>query len=90
MDITTAIAHRQPSSFELRFQSLFHSGRALIFPCDEHGSVFMDTLSEKARENYLFATRRRRPRVRESGRARLQVGSSPIGEPFPDHFAQLS
>ena len=41
--------------FLLRFQSLFHSGRALVFPCDAAGSVLMDNLSEKARENYLFA-----------------------------------
>ena len=53
--ITATLSTRRPSKFELRFQSLFHSGRALIFPCDEHGSVFMDTLSERARENYLFA-----------------------------------
>ncbi len=46
---------RQPSRFELRFQSLFHSGKALIFPCDENGSVFLDLLSDKARANYLFA-----------------------------------
>ncbi|MDY0748246.1 hypothetical protein SNE35_27360 [Paucibacter sp. R3-3] len=56
MDTTTASASkRPPSKFELRFQSLFHSGKALIFPCDEHGSVFLDMLSERARENYLFA-----------------------------------
>jgi len=41
--------------FLLRFQSLFHSGRALVFPCDAQGCVFLDALSEKARENYLFA-----------------------------------
>ena len=55
MDMTVTFPTRQPSKFELRFQSLFHSGRALIFPCDEHGSVFLDSLSERARENYLFA-----------------------------------
>ena len=41
--------------FLLRFQSLFHTGRALVFPCDAQGRVFLDALSEKARENYLFA-----------------------------------
>jgi len=56
MDTTIASASKRAASkFELRFQSLFHSGRALIFPCDEHGSVFLDLLSERARENYLFA-----------------------------------
>ncbi len=41
--------------FLLRFQSLFHSGRALVFPCDAQGRVTLDALSEKARKNYLFA-----------------------------------
>lgn len=41
--------------FELRFQSLFHSGKALAFPCDARGDVLMDVLSARALENYLFA-----------------------------------
>jgi hypothetical protein len=41
--------------YELRFESLFQSGRALAFPCDAQGSVRMDALSERARHNYLFA-----------------------------------
>ncbi|MBN8488341.1 MAG: hypothetical protein J0M20_11540 [Burkholderiales bacterium] len=41
--------------FELRFQSLFHQGRAMAFPCDAHGHVDLDALSERARENYLYA-----------------------------------
>ena len=43
------------ASFEIRFQSLFKEGRALCFPCDEHGHVAMDSLSDRARENYLYA-----------------------------------
>jgi hypothetical protein len=43
------------NQFELRFQSLFHSGKALSFPCDSRGDVFLDSLSAKALENYLFA-----------------------------------
>jgi hypothetical protein len=43
------------ASFEIRFQSLFNEGRALCFPCDEQGHVAMDLLSERARENYLYA-----------------------------------
>jgi hypothetical protein len=39
----------------LRFQSLFQQGRALVFPCDENGQVCLDALSDKARENYLYA-----------------------------------
>ena len=41
--------------FEISFQSLFHAGRALCFPCDEQGQVTMDSLSERARDNYLYA-----------------------------------
>ena len=41
--------------FEIRFSSLFHEGRALAFPCDANGHVDMDTMSERARNNYLFA-----------------------------------
>lgn len=43
------------AAYELRFESLFHSGRALTFPCDERGQVHLDSLSEKARDNYLYA-----------------------------------
>lgn len=43
------------SNYEIRFQSLFHEGRALCFPCDENGQVAMDSLSERARDNYLYA-----------------------------------
>lgn len=41
--------------YEIRFQSLFNEGRALTFPCDAEGHVAMDALSEKARNNYLYA-----------------------------------
>jgi hypothetical protein len=43
------------SAYEIRFQSLFHEGRALCFPCDEQGQVAMDGLSERARDNYFYA-----------------------------------
>ena len=45
----------QPGPYLLRFQSLFQQGRALVFPCDEHGHVCLDALSDKARQNYLYA-----------------------------------
>ena len=41
--------------FELRFQSLFDSGRGYAFPCDPTGQVDLDGLSEQARNNYLYA-----------------------------------
>jgi hypothetical protein len=44
-----------PAPFEVRFNSLFSPGRALAFPCDASGRVDLDALSERARNNYLFA-----------------------------------
>lgn len=48
-----SVLHRP--SFFIRFANLFDEGRALAFPCDDHGSVDLDALSEPARHNYLFA-----------------------------------
>lgn len=43
------------AAYELYFPSLSMSCHALSFPCDESGNVQLDTLSERARNNYLFA-----------------------------------
>ena len=43
------------TEYELRFKSLFDEGRAYAFPCDAAGHVDMDSLSDRARENYLYA-----------------------------------
>ncbi len=43
------------TQFELRFQSLFDRGRGYAFPCDQVGQVDLDQLSERARNNYLYA-----------------------------------
>ena len=43
------------TTHQIRFQSLHHEGRALAFPCDAHGRVELDGLSDRARNNYLFA-----------------------------------
>jgi hypothetical protein len=43
------------TQFELRFQSLFNSGRGYSFPCDLKGFVDLDQLSDGARNNYLYA-----------------------------------
>jgi hypothetical protein len=51
-------AHSQiasAGSYEIRFQSLFNEGRALSFPCDSEGHVVLDSLSDRARDNYLYA-----------------------------------
>ncbi len=41
--------------YELLFRSLYHTGRALAFPCDSDGKVLLDKLSDKVRQNYLDA-----------------------------------
>ncbi len=43
------------TTYELRFESLFLPGRALAFPCDACGRVELDRLTERARDNYLYA-----------------------------------
>jgi hypothetical protein len=54
--MNTSADHLHPAaSFELRFQSLFNEGRGLAFPCDDRGRVDIDRLTERARDNYLFA-----------------------------------
>ena len=50
-----SIVNFSAAGFELRFQSLFDQGRALVFPCDREGYVDLDAVSERARCNYLFA-----------------------------------
>ena len=41
--------------YELCFGSLHVNGRGYAFPCDEAGHVDMNRLSERGRNNYLFA-----------------------------------
>jgi hypothetical protein len=41
--------------YELRFESLFHTGRGYAFPCDAAGHVDLDGLSQRARLNYFYA-----------------------------------
>ena len=41
--------------FQLSFRSLFNSGRGFAFPCDAMGHVDMERMTDKARNNYLFA-----------------------------------
>lgn len=51
-----SFSHDLPDSgYEIRFQSLFKPGRALTFPCDAQGRVQLDALSDRARDNYLYA-----------------------------------
>ncbi len=43
------------AEYEVRFESLFDPGKGFTFPCDEHGVVDLDALSERARNNYFYA-----------------------------------
>ncbi|HEU5297548.1 MAG TPA: hypothetical protein VFU71_22415 [Burkholderiaceae bacterium] len=42
-------------TFEMLFESLFHAGRSLVFPCDCAGHVDLDCFSDRTRANYLYA-----------------------------------
>lgn len=42
-------------TYELRFYSLFHPGRAVAVPCDASGQVSLDDLSERLKNAYLGA-----------------------------------
>jgi len=41
--------------FALCYDSLHQQGRGLCFPCDAHGMIDIDTLPERARNNYYLA-----------------------------------
>ena len=43
------------ATHQLRYESLFHPGRGMAFPCDAQGRVEIDALSEPARRNYFYA-----------------------------------
>lgn len=51
----SALISPSAGSFEVRFESLFDGGRALVFPCDAAGHVDLDALPPRARSNYLYA-----------------------------------
>jgi hypothetical protein len=46
---------RHDPSYQLCFSALGAGGRSLAFPCDARGQVDIDSLSEAARNDYLFA-----------------------------------
>lgn len=50
-----SITEHSSRGFELRFQSLFRGGHALTFPCDPEGRVDLNAVSNRARNDYLFA-----------------------------------
>ncbi|MDP3820051.1 MAG: hypothetical protein Q8R33_01120 [Burkholderiales bacterium] len=53
--MNASITSLPDSGFEIRFQSLFKPGRALSFPCNALGQVQLDSLSDRARDNYFYA-----------------------------------
>ncbi|HSW06918.1 hypothetical protein [Aquabacterium sp.] len=44
-----------PVLFEVRFTEFHRAGRGYCFPCDGEGHVDMNALSDRARNNYLYA-----------------------------------
>lgn len=54
MTSTTASMHIE-CVHELRFRSLRQQGAAMVFPCDATGKVDLNALSDRARNDYLFA-----------------------------------
>jgi len=41
--------------YELRFESLFNARPGFVFPCDADGTVPIDQLCDRRRDNYLYA-----------------------------------
>jgi hypothetical protein len=41
--------------FEVRYVPLHRSGPVLVFPCDAHGRVPLDSLAQNVRNDYFFA-----------------------------------
>ena len=54
-DATHHAAAPAGPGFELCFHSLLATESGLSFPCDAAGRVDMDALSDKARDDYLYA-----------------------------------
>lgn len=48
------MADARTPALVLSFQSI-HSTKRLEFPCDDKGIVLLDTLTERARNNYFYA-----------------------------------
>lgn len=55
---TTTATTATPTGFELRIMSLTNSGRGFSFPCDAHGNVDIDAMSERTRNCYFGARAR--------------------------------
>ena len=47
--------HSPTGRYLLHYRPLVEGSRSYAFPCDLHGNVEMDRLSESARNDYLYA-----------------------------------
>ncbi len=52
---TSSTQRQRHAAYELRFRSLFDTGSGYSFPCDASGHVDIDTLNDRARNDYFFA-----------------------------------
>jgi len=43
------------TQYEIRYQPLSQHGRPMSFPCDAEGHVQLDALSDRVRNDYLYA-----------------------------------
>ena len=50
-----SITEHSSVSFELRFPSLFPESSVLAFPCDPQGRVDLNAVSDRTKNDYLFA-----------------------------------
>lgn len=48
-------AATSPASYQLQFRPLHGSEPGYVFPCDAAGTVDLDTLNDRARNDYFFA-----------------------------------
>jgi hypothetical protein len=52
-ELSTALPP-ESCAYQLCYRSLFETGRGFSFPCDAQGHVDLDSLPDRARNNYLF------------------------------------
>ena len=49
------MTHIPSVPYQLCFRSLLKSGTGFVFPCDARGTVHLDALCERTRNNYFYA-----------------------------------
>jgi hypothetical protein len=53
--MNASLPSRNDRSYQLRFNALGERGCSLAFPCDAAGEVDIDSLSDRARNDYFYA-----------------------------------